>query len=182
MAQHARRAARTQTPRVAVRDLLGEVRGDHNDAFGIADDNVSRVNPNTATSDRNIDVDGVMVNQVGRRGRCAAIHRNVHSAQVRHIPESAVGHDPCRPRLNNAVDRVAQLTCVSFTRARGGKGPDFHVGSFRWIVEVHVLVSKAHACDVVEHEHSAALDPPRHNLADGNRMSFAQTCEHRLSA
>jgi hypothetical protein len=66
----------------------------------------------------------------------------------------------------------------------GGTGErvGFHEGSIRRVVEVRAVVSEARACDVVECEHSAALDVPRNNFADSNRMPFARTCQHRLPA
>ena len=56
-----------------VGDLVGEMRGDHDDAVAVAEDDVAGKHRRVAAADRHVDLDRLMQRQVGRRARAVVI-------------------------------------------------------------------------------------------------------------
>ncbi len=67
--------------------------GMHHDAFAVADHDVARIDRHPAAADRHVEVDRVMLDQVGRRRAAALIGREGELGDLRRVAEAAVGDD-----------------------------------------------------------------------------------------
>ena len=66
--------------------------GNHDDAFAVADDHVTRKNRDTAAANGNIEVNRVMDRQIQGSASTRAIHRKVHLPDGFAIAQTAVGY------------------------------------------------------------------------------------------
>jgi hypothetical protein len=69
------------------------VLGDHRDALVVADHDVAGIDRHLAAGDRHVEVDGVMLDQVGRRCRRGVIGGKGHARDLRRVAQAAVGDD-----------------------------------------------------------------------------------------
>ena len=75
-------------------DNIGDVLRDHGDAFAIADEDIAGIDRDLAAGDRDVEVDGVMLDEVGRRRRRRMIGGERQLRDLGRIAEAAVGDDP----------------------------------------------------------------------------------------
>ncbi len=91
-------------------DGIGDVRRNDHDAFGIADHDVAGNDRDFAAGDRHIEIDGVMLDQIGRRRRMRMIGREGRCRDLRRVAKAAVGDDAGgtalpQPRQQNVAGR-----------------------------------------------------------------------------
>src|SRR4029453_5213648 len=65
-----------------VGDLVGEVRGDHDDAVAVAEDDIAGKPWRVAAADRDVDLDGLVQREVGRRAGAVVIGREAESRDL----------------------------------------------------------------------------------------------------
>src|SRR6516225_2033357 len=88
-----------------LRDLLGDVLGDHRNALVVAHHDVAGIDRHLAARDRHVEVDGVMLDQVGRRRRGGVIGGKGHARDLRRVAQAAVGDEAGCAALPQARDQ-----------------------------------------------------------------------------
>ena len=76
-----------------VRDLVGEVGRDHDDAVAITENHVTGKHWRVAAADRNVDLDRLMQGEIGRRARPVMKRREAEPRDLGRVAEAAVGDD-----------------------------------------------------------------------------------------
>src|SRR5712672_404973 len=74
-------------------DLVGKVRGDHDHAVAVAENDVAGKYRRIAAADRDVDLDRLMQGQVGRRARPAVIGGEAKFGDFGGIAKAAIGDD-----------------------------------------------------------------------------------------
>src|SRR5438067_831443 len=92
-------------------ELVGKMRRQHDDAFAIADDHVAREYRRVAAADRNVDVDGLVDRQIGRRGRTMVIGRNGELRDLLGVAKAAVRDDARDAALHQPGDEGRACGC-----------------------------------------------------------------------
>ena len=86
-----------------VGDLVGEMRGDHDHAVAVAEDDVAGKHRRVAAADRHVDLDRLMQRQIGRRARPVVIGGKAELGDLGGIAKAAIGDDAGDSRASSAA-------------------------------------------------------------------------------
>jgi hypothetical protein len=87
---------------------LDDVGRDHQDGVAVADHDVAGIDRHPAAGDRQLQVDRLVGDRAGRRGRPAVIGRQPRLEHAVGVAEASVGHDACgTTRLQPADVEIA---------------------------------------------------------------------------
>src|SRR3954468_2994341 len=93
------------------RDLLGDVRRDYHDTFAVTHQDIAREYGNSAAADRHVEIDGVVLDQVGRCGPALAVGRERESRDLGGVAQATVAHHPGRAADHHAGYQDAACRC-----------------------------------------------------------------------